>query len=85
MYKEYDLTFVADLPGLKLENYVSEHMNASVEVLKGKVNLEIEYETTVFENSTKKISVNKKNYTLGIGDKISVRKFAVILIFFFFK
>jgi vitamin K-dependent gamma-carboxylase len=53
-----DLTFVADVSGLKLENFVTQHLNATVEVLNGQINLEV-----VEEN---------KNYTLNVGDKMQV-------------
>jgi len=73
------LTFVADLPGLKLENYVSESLNSSVEVLKGRINLEIEFtqEVTINEEtgSRKKKELKKKNYTLEVGDKMEVSGF----------
>jgi vitamin K-dependent gamma-carboxylase len=53
-----DLTFVADVKGLRLENFVTQHLNATVEVLNGRINLEI-----VEQN---------KNYTLNVGDKMQV-------------
>jgi vitamin K-dependent gamma-carboxylase len=55
----YDLTFVADFNGLSLENYVSQHLNTSIEVLSGKVNVEL-------------IDNKKKNYTLTPGRKLQV-------------
>lgn len=56
--QSYEITFVADLNGLKLENFVSQHLNASVEVLSGEVNVEL-----VEEN---------KNYTLKVGQRLAL-------------
>lgn len=87
---DYDLTFVADLPGLKLENYVSDLLSSSIEVLNGKINLEID----VIENDEKntseekrldgddekieivesRLKPTKKNYTLGVGQKMRVNR-----------
>jgi vitamin K-dependent gamma-carboxylase len=53
-----ELTFVADFSGLKLENFVSQHLNASIELLSGQVNIELVDE--------------KKNYTLNAGDRMTV-------------
>jgi vitamin K-dependent gamma-carboxylase len=75
--QDYELTFVADLHGLKLENYISNYLNSSIEVLNGKINVEFDVEQV--ENiSTKnttikqKIKTVKKNFTLGPGDKLQV-------------
>lgn len=79
-FLDYDLTFVADLPGLKLENYVSDLLKASVEVLKGRINVEIEYQEDANyqdkENTetTNKEKLVKKNFTLEVGDKMDVIK-----------
>ena len=78
--RDFELTFIADLNGLKLENYISGYLNASIEVLKGKVNVEIEIEedgsnaankTVKSEKKSKKI--RKQNVTLGIGEKFEVK------------
>uniref|UniRef100_A0A3Q2NNW4 Vitamin K-dependent gamma-carboxylase n=1 Tax=Fundulus heteroclitus TaxID=8078 RepID=A0A3Q2NNW4_FUNHE len=54
-----EIVFIADFPGLHLENFVSEDLgNTSVHVLQGRVNVEI-----VDEN---------KNHTLQPGDQIKV-------------
>uniref|UniRef100_H3CUP1 Vitamin K-dependent gamma-carboxylase n=1 Tax=Tetraodon nigroviridis TaxID=99883 RepID=H3CUP1_TETNG len=54
-----EIVFIADFPGLHLENFVSEDLgNTSVQVLQGRVNVEVVEE--------------KKNYTLEPGDKIQV-------------
>ncbi|XP_042364860.1 vitamin K-dependent gamma-carboxylase [Plectropomus leopardus] len=54
-----EIVFIADFPGLHLENYVSEDLgNTSVSVLQGKVNVEIVEE--------------KKNYTLQPGEQMKV-------------
>uniref|UniRef100_A0A6Q2YCR2 Vitamin K-dependent gamma-carboxylase n=1 Tax=Esox lucius TaxID=8010 RepID=A0A6Q2YCR2_ESOLU len=51
-----EIVFIADFPGLHLENYVSEDLgNTSVQVLQGQLNVEIVDE--------------KKNYTLQPGEK----------------
>lgn len=66
---------MADLPGLKLENYVSEFLESSVEVLKGRVNLEVEYieeEKSAKNESLVKKVTKKRNYTLEVGDKMNV-------------
>ena len=36
-----DVVFVADFPGLVLENFVDPELNASITVLNGKVNVEV--------------------------------------------
>ncbi len=54
--RNLDITFVADFPGLTLENYISEDLNATIEVLNGQINVEI-------------MSVN---HTLNVGDKMKV-------------
>ena len=38
-----DVVFVADFPGLMLENFVDPELNASITVLNGKVNIEVGY------------------------------------------
>ncbi|XP_017266135.1 vitamin K-dependent gamma-carboxylase [Kryptolebias marmoratus] len=54
-----EIVFIADFPGLHLENFVSEDLgNTSVHVLQGQVNVEIVEE--------------KKNYTLQPGEKTKV-------------
>ncbi|XP_034047407.1 vitamin K-dependent gamma-carboxylase isoform X1 [Thalassophryne amazonica] len=54
-----EIVFIADFPGLHLENYVSEDLgNTSVQVLQGKVNVEVVDE--------------KKNYTLQPGEQMQV-------------
>ena len=56
--KFFGLTFVADVNGLNLENYVSKHLNTTIEVLSGRVEVEF---------------VNEKvNYTLEVGQKLQV-------------
>ena len=85
------MTFVADLPGLRLENYVSEFLNSTVEVLKGRINLEVEHfeEKQVKANNqqaeNQKIEVKKvlkkKNYTLEVGNKMDVRGFSKFILY----
>ncbi|TNN71323.1 Vitamin K-dependent gamma-carboxylase [Liparis tanakae] len=54
-----EIVFIADFPGLHLENFVSEDLgNTSISVLQGQVNVEIVEE--------------KKNYTLQPGEKMKV-------------
>ncbi|XP_030598408.1 vitamin K-dependent gamma-carboxylase [Archocentrus centrarchus] len=54
-----EIVFIADFPGLHLENFVSEDLgNTSIHVLQGQVNVEIVEE--------------KKNYTLQLGEHIKV-------------
>uniref|UniRef100_A0A665UUG4 HTTM-like domain-containing protein n=1 Tax=Echeneis naucrates TaxID=173247 RepID=A0A665UUG4_ECHNA len=54
-----EIVFIADFPGLHLENFVSEDLgNTSIHVLQGKVNVEIVQE--------------KKNYSLQLGEQIKV-------------
>ncbi|KAL2079748.1 hypothetical protein ACEWY4_025492 [Coilia grayii] len=54
-----EIVFIADFPGLHLENFVSEDLgNTSVQVLQGQVKVEIMEE--------------KKNYTLQPGEQIKV-------------
>ncbi|KAF7217002.1 vitamin K-dependent gamma-carboxylase [Nothobranchius furzeri] len=54
-----EIVFIADFPGLHLENFVSEDLgNTSVHVLQGRVNVEI--------------VAGKKNYTLQPGEQIKV-------------
>jgi vitamin K-dependent gamma-carboxylase len=88
--RDYDLTFVADFPGLQLENFVSPHLNASIEVLNGKVNVEIESsindEASKSQNDNKTKNRTKKkpqkyNVTLSPGEKMKVKgiiKFRVV-------
>ena len=77
--KDFDLTFVADFNGLKLENFVSNYLNASIEVLNGVVN--VEYEQKSFNNFTNLFENKKENQTLTIGQRIQVS----LNIKFFFK
>lgn len=83
IFLEYELTFVADLPGLRLENYVTEFLNSSVEVLRGRINLEVEYTEEEEEivpveekekdtRKKKEVKIKKRNYTLNVGDKKEV-------------
>ncbi|CAG5867391.1 unnamed protein product [Menidia menidia] len=54
-----EIVFIADFPGLHLENFVSEDLgNTSIHLLQGRVNVEIVEE--------------KKNYTLQPGEQIKV-------------
>ncbi|KAM6902530.1 vitamin K-dependent gamma-carboxylase [Xenentodon cancila] len=54
-----EIVFIADFPGLHLENFVSEDLgNTSIHVLQGHVNVEVVEE--------------KKNYTLQPGEQIKV-------------
>nr|XP_020461676.1 vitamin K-dependent gamma-carboxylase [Monopterus albus] len=54
-----EIVFIADFPGLYLENFVSEDLgNTSIHVLQGKLNVEIVEE--------------KKNYTLQPGEQMQV-------------
>uniref|UniRef100_A0A8C3A5R9 Vitamin K-dependent gamma-carboxylase n=1 Tax=Cyclopterus lumpus TaxID=8103 RepID=A0A8C3A5R9_CYCLU len=54
-----EIVFIADFPGLHLENFVSEDLgNTSISVLQGQVNVEIVEE--------------KKNYTLQPGEQMKV-------------
>lgn len=54
-----EIVFIADFPGLHLENFVSADLgNTSVHVLQGRVQVEVVEE--------------KKNYTLGQGEKMQV-------------
>ncbi|XP_078421916.1 vitamin K-dependent gamma-carboxylase isoform X2 [Cetorhinus maximus] len=54
-----DVVFIADFPGLHLENFVSEDLgNTSIQVLKGEVAVEVVAE--------------KKNYTLKEGEKMQL-------------
>lgn len=55
--QNYDLTFVADFPGLVLENYIDKGIEGAVEVLNGKINIQIS---------------KKKNVTLNVGDRFSL-------------
>jgi hypothetical protein len=59
--KHYDLTFVADLNGLKLENYISNYLNSTIEVINGRINVELEQ---IVEN---KSEIIRKNYTLNVS------------------
>lgn len=51
-----EIVFVADFPGLMLENFVSEELNTTLNVLQGRVNVE----------------VDNANQTLGEGEEITV-------------
>jgi len=51
-----EITFVADFPGLFLENFVAEDLNASLTLLNGEVNVEF----------------NNTNHTLQVGEEITV-------------
>uniref|UniRef100_A0A671YIL8 Vitamin K-dependent gamma-carboxylase n=1 Tax=Sparus aurata TaxID=8175 RepID=A0A671YIL8_SPAAU len=54
-----EIVFIADFPGLHLENFVSEDLgNTSIHVLQGKLNVEVVEE--------------KKNYTVQPGEQIKV-------------
>ncbi|XP_069773792.1 vitamin K-dependent gamma-carboxylase [Narcine bancroftii] len=54
-----DVVFIADFPGLHLENFVSEDLgNTSIQVLKGELAVEIVAET--------------KNYSLKVGDQMQL-------------
>ena len=81
----HEITFVADFNGLKLENYVAKDLNASVELLKGQINLEVPVQEEDGTGSasnqeakngkSKKLDIDstpKRNITLNVGDKISV-------------
>ena len=75
--KNYDITFVADLKGLKLENYVSNYLNSSIEVISGKINVELEeeMEKDIKNHKIEKmVKIKKKNYTLSVGDKLQVKE-----------
>ena len=64
--KHYDLTFVADLNGLKLENYISNYLNSTIEVINGRINVELEQ---IVEDKSETI---RKNYTLNIGEMLEL-------------
>lgn len=51
-----EITFVADFPGLLLENFVAEELNTSLTLLHGKV----------------KVEFNNKNHTVEVGEEISI-------------
>jgi len=51
-----EITFVADFPGLFLENFVAEELNTSLTLLHGQV----------------KVEFNNTNHTLEVGEEISV-------------
>ncbi|KAG8141151.1 hypothetical protein E2320_006811 [Naja naja] len=54
-----EVVFIADFPGLHLENFVSEHLgNTSLHLLKGEVTVEV--------------VASQRNYTLQEGDKIQL-------------
>lgn len=75
---EYDLTFVADFNGLKLENYISRSLTASLEVLKGEVNVELIENVNnwsmerMTNDSFSSVGARKVNKTLVSGEKIEV-------------
>ncbi|XP_071482923.1 vitamin K-dependent gamma-carboxylase-like [Diadema antillarum] len=57
--EELDVVFLADFPGLFLENYISEDLgNTSIQVLSGKIMVEL--------------VERKRNITMGIGDRIQL-------------
>ena len=65
----YNLTFVADLKGLKLESQTENHINSSIEVINGKIIVEIHNK---LERSDKNRKIAMKNYSLNVGDKLMV-------------
>ena len=75
---EYDLTFVADFNGLKLENYISKSLNTSLEVLNGQVNVELDVSVNnwtserMTNDSFSSVGVIKVNKTLVSGQKLEV-------------
>ncbi|KAI3383632.1 hypothetical protein SNEBB_000019 [Seison nebaliae] len=56
-----EVTFVADFPGLTLENFVTHDINASIEVLSGEITVEIKSTGKNFTLKSK--SLNKQNIT----------------------
>jgi len=79
--QEFDLTFVADINGLRLENFISQSLNASIEVLNGEVNVEFEepiknWNVVGNENTSEEYSssysLKKVNKTLKSGEKLNV-------------
>lgn len=68
-HRDYDLTFVADFSGLKLENYISIYLNTTIEVLNGLVNVEFD---TKSENERGILVYKKTNVTLGPGERLNV-------------
>ncbi len=79
--QEFDLTFVADFNGLKLENFISQSLNASIEVLQGEVNVEFEeaikdWNVSRIEDTNQGYSTyyrsKKVNKTLKSGEKLHV-------------
>ena len=69
--RNFELTFVADLNGLTLENFISESLNATIEVLNGKINVEIEIEPKDSNKKDKKEN-ESFNVTLHPGEKLNV-------------
>jgi hypothetical protein len=78
--EEYDLTFVADFNGLKLENFISSSLNASIEVLQGAINVEFEevaqpptWNVKPVTNARSSTNHDRRlNRTLVAGQKIKV-------------
>lgn len=70
--KHYDLTFVADLNGLKLENYISSYLNSTIEVINGRVNVELEEIIEEKSDTIKNPTIIRKNYTLNVGEKMQL-------------
>lgn len=58
---DFDLTFVADLNGLKLENFISPYLNSTIEVLNGKIQVETDGKKG-----------KKQNTTLNVGEKLNL-------------
>jgi hypothetical protein len=88
--RDFDLTFVADFNGLKLENSISNYVNASIEVLNGEINVEFEYDVpNEDEHSINSSSIKiRKNRTLLVGERLDVSMIDVLFefnIFQFFK
>ena len=72
---DVDLTFVADVNGLFLENFVSAALTASVEVLNGQVNVEIEeisQQSADHANKETSSVIIKRNITLNSGQRTEV-------------
>ncbi|XP_064603539.1 vitamin K-dependent gamma-carboxylase-like [Liolophura sinensis] len=53
-----DVVFVADFPGLHLENYIQEHLNTTLKVLRGEIRVEFESD--------------KHNYSLSEGETMQL-------------
>ena len=74
-----DLTFVADFNGLKLENFISNYLNVSIEVLSGRINVEFEHlqlqestQNDLFSSTNQTFIKVKKNQTLSVGERVQV-------------